>query len=45
MKEKALISIAWAMLAVGVSCADSECILVPLLVTLAGALLLLHVCH
>ena len=45
MREKILSSIAWTLLAVGVSTADSECILVPFLITLAGALLLLHVCH
>ena len=45
MREKILSSIAWTLLAVGVSTADSECILIPFLITLAGALLLLHVCH
>ena len=45
MREKVLGAIAWTLLAVGISTADSECILIPFLITLAGALLLLHVCH
>ena len=45
MKDKVLGYLAWTLLAVGVSTADSECILIPFLITLAGALLLLHVCH
>lgn len=45
MREKILGSVAWTLLAVGVSTANSECILIPFLITLAGALLLLHVCH
>lgn len=45
MREKILGSVAWTLLGVGVSTADSECILIPFLITLAGALLLLHICH
>lgn len=45
MKEKILTGMAWTLLAVGVSTADSECILIPFLITLTGALLLHFVCH
>lgn len=45
MREKILGGIAWTLLAVGVSTADSECILIPFALTLTGALLLHFVCH
>lgn len=40
MKEKVLAGIAWALLAVGISMADSECLLLPLMMFVGGALLL-----
>lgn len=45
MKEKILTGMAWTLLAIGVSTADSECILIPFVITLAGVLLLRFVCH
>lgn len=45
MKEKALSTLGLLLLAVGGSSADSECILIPFLITLAGAFLLSRFCH
>lgn len=45
MREKILGGIAWVLLAVGVSTADSECILIPFMLALTGAVLLLRVCR
>lgn len=45
MKEKILGTAAWLMLAVGISTADSSCLLVPFMLMITGAVLLLRVCH
>ena len=45
MKEKTLGFLAVTLLALGGSGADSEYILIPFMMTLAGVLLLLRVCH
>lgn len=40
MRERILGGLAWALIAIGVSIADSECLLVPVLAVLAGSILL-----
>lgn len=45
MKEKLIGGIAWVLLAAGVSTADSEFILVPVMMLITGALLLHKVSH
>ncbi len=45
MRETILAGLAWILLAVGVSTADSERILIPFILALTGAVLLLRVCR
>lgn len=45
MKEKLIGGIAWVLLAVGVSTADSEFILFPAIMLMAGALLMCKISH
>ena len=37
---KIIMSIGWVLLAIGVSCADSECLLIPTISVITGALLM-----
>ena len=38
--KRAIMSIGFILLAIGVSCADSECLLIPIVITFTGALLM-----
>lgn len=38
--SKVIMSIGWILLAIGVSCADSECLLIPTISVITGALLM-----
>ena len=38
--SKIRMSIGWVLLAIGVSCADSECLLIPTISVITGALLM-----
>lgn len=37
---KIIMSIGWILMGLGVSCADSECLLIPTISVIAGALLM-----
>lgn len=38
--KRVIMSIGWILLALGVSCADSECLLIPTAITFSGALMM-----
>ena len=38
--KRVIMSIGWILLTLGVSCADSECLLIPIVITLTGALMM-----
>ena len=38
--NKIILSLGWILMAIGVSCADSECLLIPTISVITGALLM-----